>query len=519
MRIKGLCKSFGGSQALSNVDLDILPGEVHGLLGENGSGKSTLIKVLAGFHAPDSGHLEVRGQEIGLPLAPGEFRSLGMEFVHQDLGLIRTLNVVENLRIGDFASRQKFRPINWRAERREATATLAKYGVHLDVTAAIQELRPVEQALIAIVRAVEDMSRDLTGSGQVQGVLCLDEPTAFLPRDQVDQLFSLVRQIVKTGASVIFVSHDLDEVRRITDRVTVLRNGVNVGTVNTASTSIEELANLIIGHELATMTTIGTRDESGPIVVSAKNLTTNALDNVSFQLSGGEVLGVTGLVGSGFEELPYALFGASDVSGGEVEMFGKPVNLDSMTPARAIDQGMALIPGDRQRDASIASLSLLENMMQLSLNKYARRGKLNQRAMRDDAARLMESYDIRPRQPNLGYGSFSGGNQQKALMAKWLKQAPRLLLLHEPTQGVDVGARLVILGLVREAAAKGAAVICASNDYEQLAMICDRVIIFAQGQVVRELTGHQVSKENITEQCLLSVAPTLVPRTASEETQ
>lgn len=516
LRIKGLSKSFGGSQALSEVDLDILPGEVHGLLGENGSGKSTLIKVLAGFHAPDSGHLEVRGQEVRLPLAPGQFRSLGMEFVHQDLGLIPTLSVLENLRLGALSTRRGLRPIDWRSERRAATETLSRYGVHLDVAAKIQELRPVEQALVAIVRGVEDMAGNLSGTGQTLGVLCLDEPTAFLPRDQVDQLFNLVHRIVETGSSVIFVSHDLDEVRRITDRVTVLRNGINVGTVQTKSTSIEELARLIIGRDLAAMATIGARLEAGPVVLSANDLTSSVLDGTSIELRAGEVLGVTGLVGSGFEELPYVLFGASTVQGGDVQLFGEPVHIAKMTPSWAIHHGMALIPGDRQRDASVATLSLSENMMQLSLGHYVRRGILDRTGLRRDAVSLMDTYDIRPRQPDLGYSTFSGGNQQKALMAKWLEPGPRVLLLHEPTQGVDVGARLMILELVRDAAAKGAAVICASNDYEQLAMICDRVAVLAQGRVVRELTGDEISKENITEQCLLSVAPTSGQPTANE---
>jgi ribose transport system ATP-binding protein len=516
LRIRGLCKSFGGAQALSDVDLDILPGEVHGLLGENGSGKSTLIKVLAGFHAPEAGTLEVRGQEVRLPLGPGQFRSLGMEFVHQDLGLIPTLSVLENLRLGDLSTRRGPRRIDWRAERRTATETLARYGVHLDVSTKVQELRPVEQALIAIVRGVEDMTASLSQAGERHGVLCLDEPTAFLPRDQVDQLFDLVHRIVGTGASVIFVSHDLDEVRRITNRVTVLRNGLNVGTVESAGTTIEELARLIVGKDLEAMATVGTRREPGPVVMSARELSGEGLAGASVALHGGEVLGVTGLVGSGFEELPYLLFGAAKVTGGELDLFGDRVDPAALSPARAIRQGLALIPGDRQRDGSVATLSLSENMMQLAIGGYVRRGVLERSRLRRDAAALMDTYDIRPRQPDLAYGSFSGGNQQKALMAKWLEQDPKVLLLHEPTQGVDVGARLMILQLVRDAADSGAAVMCASSDYEQLAQICDRVLIFAQGTVVRELTGQAITKENITEQCLLSVTPASEQRTASE---
>jgi ribose transport system ATP-binding protein len=516
LRIRGLGKSFGGAHALSDVDLDVAPGEVHGLLGENGSGKSTLIKVLAGFHAPDAGELALRGTPVRLPLAPGQFRTLGMEFVHQDLGLIPTLSVLENLRMGTLASRRGPRPIMWRTERRDAQQTLARYDVDLDVTTKVQQLRPVEQALVAIVRGVEDMQSALAGAGHSQGLLFLDEPTAFLPRDQVDQLFGLVRRIVKTGASVVFVSHDLDEVRRITDRVTVLRNGKNAGTVQTATTSIEELVQLIIGRDLGDMNAPAAVAATRQLALAARDLTGDSLESTSIELHSGEVLGVTGLVGSGFEELPYILFGATPERRGTLSLFGEDVELARTSPRWSIQHGLALIPGDRQHDASIGTLSLAENMMSLMLGSYFERGVLNRSRLRRDAASLMDRYDIRPREPDLPYGSFSGGNQQKALMAKWLQGKPRVLLLHEPTQGVDIGARLTIFNLVRDAAADGAAVICASSDYEQLAMICDRVLVFGQGRVVRELTGPEVTKDYITEQCLLSAGAAPGQRPASE---
>jgi ribose transport system ATP-binding protein len=514
--VRGLSKAFGGAQALSNVDFDIAPGEVHGLLGENGSGKSTLIKVLAGFHAPEAGTLEVRGEEVKLPLAPGAFRSLGMEFVHQDLGMFPTLSVLENLRLGSLSQRRGLRPVHWREERRTATATLAKYGVHLDVTARTNELQPVEQALVAIVRGVEDMQASLAASGQSHGLLCLDEPTAFLPRDQVDRLFALVRRIVDGGASVLFVSHDLDEVLRITDRVTVLRNGHNVGTVESKSVDVRELTQMIVGHDLEAMAAMDRDTKPGARILTTHDLSSHSVHGVSLELHEGEVLGVTGLVGSGFEEIPYVLFGARALTGGSIQFFGQEVDTRRLSPARAIRHGLALIPGDRHRDGAIASMTLSENLMQLATALHFKRGYLDRAGIRSAANELMDQYDVRPRMPDLGYGSFSGGNQQKALMAKWLEQQPRVLMLHEPTQGVDVGARLMILGLVRQAATEGAGVICASNDYEQLAMICDRVVVLAHGRVVRELTGAEVTKETITEQCLLSVILT-EDQTVNEE--
>jgi len=439
-----------------------------------------------------------------------------MEFVHQDLGLIPTVSVLENLRMGALTSRRGPRPVRWRAERRSAQQTLARYGVDLDVTMKVQHLRPVEQALVAIVRGVEDMQSALADAGHSQGLLVLDEPTAFLPRDHVDQLFQLVRRIVKTGASVIFVSHDLDEARRITDRVTVLRNGRNVGTVQTAATSTDDLVQLIIGRALAEPTAPGPVAGDRQVALAARDLAGDTLKEIFLELRRGEVLGVTGLVGSGFEEVPYALFGAAPGRRGALTLFGEEMALARTSPRWSIQRGIALIPGDRQHDASIGSLSLAENMMSLMLDGYFEHGVLNRSRLRRDAASLMDRYDIRPRNPDLPYASFSGGNQQKALMAKWLQCKPRVLLLHEPTQGVDVGARLTIFNLVRDAAAEGAAVICASCDYEQLAMICDRVLVFGQGRVARELTGPEVTKDYITEQCLLSVGVAPGGRTASE---
>jgi ribose transport system ATP-binding protein len=519
LSIKELSKSFGGARALDDVALDVLPGEVHGLLGENGSGKSTLIKILAGFHAPDSGSLRVRGADVRFPLPPGQFRKLGMEFVHQDLGLIPALSVVENVRLGDLSARRGLRPVRWRAERVAAQATFARYGVDVDVACKVDELRPVEQALVAIIRGVEDMTKSLRAAGHAQGVLFLDEPTAFLPRDQVDQLFDIVGRIVGAGASVVFVSHDLDEVRRITDRVTVLRNGRNVGTVVTVDTDVDELVRLIVGRDLADIAAApSAHGEQGSVVVAVANLETAGLKQTRFEVRSGEVLGVTGLIGSGFEEVPYVLFGAATVNAGQVDLYGEPLNLSTLSPQVAIARGMALIPGNRQRDGSIASLSLSENMMALTLNQHMKRGVLNRGRLRRDAEALMGQYDIRPREPELSYGSFSGGNQQKALMAKWLQCKPRVLLLHEPTQGTDVGARLTILNLVRGAAADGAAVICASSDYEQLAMVCDRVLVFGQGRIVRQLVGSELTKESITEACLLSTRTTPRPQVESEVT-
>ncbi len=505
LSVRGLSKSFGGARALDDVSLTVLPGEVHGLLGENGSGKSTLIKILAGYHAPDDGELGVRGKPVKLPLHPGQFRELGMSFVHQDLGLIPSVSVVENLLVGELAGSKDRWGIRWSRERARARAIFARYGVPLDPRARVGDLSPVARALLAIVRAVESM-RQVADDRDIGGLLILDEPTVFLPKTGADQLFDLIREIVATGSSVLFVSHDLDEVRQITDRVTVLRDGHVVNTVVTAGVNEAQLVEMIIGRRLAALTSEHHDLTGKKVDVSVRNLSGGSLDGLSFELHRGEVLGLTGLVGSGFEVVPYLLFGAWKCTDGRLQIEQTDHDLKAMTPAKAGRIGMALLPADRQRDGSIGSLPVTDNVTMQALDEHFKNLRLDRRAMRTEAAELGRTFDVRPNDPRMLYSALSGGNQQKALLAKWLRGKPRLLLLHEPTQGVDVGARQQIFAMMGDAAEQGASVICASADYEQLAAVCDRVLIFARGRIVQQLVGHQVTKERITEQCYNSQA-------------
>ena len=504
LELRDLSKSFGGARALDGVSLTVATGEVHGLLGENGSGKSTLIKVLAGYHSPDAGELVVHGQPVKLPLRPGQFRSLGMDFVHQDLGLILSLSVIENLYVGQLASASRRLHISWTSERRKARQTFSRYGLHLNPRTRVSDLTPVERALLAIVRAVEGMRTSVAGA-EDRGLLVLDEPTVFLPRTGIDQLFTLVREIAASGASVLFVSHDLDEVREITDRITVLRDGRVVGTVVTAETNEPELVRMIIGRQLEMLASDPYKPSEHGVEIAIDGLTGGTLRDVSLELHEGEILGLTGLVGSGFEEIPYFLFGAWRPESGQLRLHGSEYQLVGLTPAKALAAGIALVPADRQTDGVIGSLPVYDNILLRSLRSFSRTGALRRFQMLRVARRLMVEFDVRPSDPRVVYASLSGGNQQKALLAKWLHRKPLLLLLHEPTQGVDVGARQQIFSLVRDTAARGTSVICASSDYEQLAAICDRVLIFARGRVFEQLVGDEVTKERITERCYNSV--------------
>jgi ribose transport system ATP-binding protein len=506
LELRGLTKSFGGTRALRGVDLDVLPGEVHGLLGENGSGKSTLIKILAGFYEPDGGELLVDGEPVRLPLSTGQFRELGMAFVHQDLGLVESLSVLENLRVGEIVSSRSRLGISWRRERARAQQTFARYGVRLDPGATVSRLKPVERALLAIVRAMEEIRSD--GLSHGHGLLVLDEPTVFLPKEGVERLFSLLRDAAAAGTSILFVSHDLDEVRAITDRVTVLRDGALVGTVVTRDTGEKEFVEMIIGRQLAALGEVQHADLTAKKVgIAVEGLAGAGVRDVSFELHQGEVVGVTGLLGSGFEAVPHLLFGSRHVSAGLLTLEGVAIDLTRLKPSEAVEAGLVLIPADRKTDGSVGSLSVAENVALPVLDRYFNGFMLDRRRMRRDTAKLLREFDVRPDDPSMSYGSLSGGNQQKALLAKWFQTEPRLLLLDEPTQGVDVGARQQIYELIRSAVQnRGMYVLCASSDYEQLAALCDRVLVFGRGHISRDLAGAELTKERIIEQSYAAMA-------------
>lgn len=507
LSVTGLSKSFGGTRALSDVSFDVRPGEVHGLLGKNGSGKSTLVKILAGFHAPDEGGaLSFNGESVPMPLRAGDFRRLGMSFVHQHLGLVPSLTVLENLRFAEMgAARGPW--LDWSRERALANDALTRFGLDLDLGERVDRLSAVDQALLAIVRAFEDI-RTATALTGKPGLVLLDEPTPFLPAEGVARLFALIRDIAATGSSVIFISHDIDEVMAITDRATILRDGELAGRVVTANATHGDFVELIVGTRLARLE--GSRHavaRSFPPRAVVKGAAGRGLQPTDMTVGKGEILGLTGLIGSGYEELPYLIFGARPATSGTLELDGAaPVPLSQITPRSAIDAGQALLPGDRNGASGVASMSIFDNMFLPDLSRFFRGGRLRNGAMRTEARALGGSFQVRPNDPDMMLSALSGGNAQKVLLARWMNRNPRLLLLDEPTQGVDVGTRAMIFDALRRAAADGMSVLCASSDAEQLAEICDRVLIVARGRVVRELTGTELTKSEIAAACYASVA-------------
>jgi len=345
-------------------------------------------------------------------------------------------------------------------------------------------------------------------------VLVLDEPTVYLPQREVDSLFRLIRQVTTQGVGVLFVSHDLDEVLDICDRVTVLRDGRLVDTVHAQDLTKTDMIRLIIGHdpderaERRPAAPGGSSPSAAEPLVCARieAATGDVLHGVSFTVNSGEILGVTGLAGSGFTEVPYVLYGASSSGSGALSLGGRRLDLSRLHPNRAVDAGIILIPGNRQVDGCVQSLSVSENVTLPLIAQFFNGFLLRHREEKAAARVLLERFTVKPNDPELLMGNLSGGNQQKVLLGKWLQIAPTLLLFDEPTQGVDVGAREEIFKILRGETARGAGIVCASSDHEQLASICDRVLIFARGSIIQELSGTELTKEEITRQCLMSVA-------------
>ena len=525
VELHSISKVFGSNRALDGVDLRVDSGEVVGLLGQNGSGKSTLVKIMSGVYDPEpGGRMLVGGAEVPLPLPPGQASEIGLSFVYQNLALAPGLTVLENLTLGQRITVGGWKLINWVSEHKAARAVLDRYQVYLDLDQKTGELAPVDQARLAIVRAAEDLRRYRARSGGSHSVLVLDEPTVFLPEEEIDRLFDLIRTVVAEGAAVLFISHDLGAVQSITDRVVVLRDGRVVAEEVTATIDEEALVDLIVGasasarqaavdtsHVVAlveddraveltreAMQSVGDPVGLGESVV-VEDLVDDRLHGLSFEIGAGEILGVAGLIGSGAEELPYLLFGARQAIGGSLRLGTERLNVGRLTPQRSVRERIALVPADRTVQGLSQGLTLWENLTMLVEDEHYRNGIFRRGELLKLAQDAIDRFLIRPPLAHAPAGTFSGGNQQKALMAKWLIARPRLLLLHEPTQGVDVGARRDIYRFVKAAATLNQmAVLWVTTEFGELAEVCDRVIVITQGRHTETLAGEELSEETIS---------------------
>jgi ribose transport system ATP-binding protein len=499
---KGITKRYGGTLALDSASIAVLPAEVHGLLGQNGSGKSTLIKILAGVVTPEEGELAILDQQLTFPLPFGEAHRRGLRFVHQNLGLIPSLTVAENLFIDRLALWRRNAYIKWGAFFDEADAILHQYGLDVDPRAPLHTLPLIERSLLAIIRAVAAKAGASSSSAQL---IVLDEPTVFLPRDDVGRVFAMIRDLVSRGIGVLFVSHRMDEVRDHTDRVTVLRDGRNVGTVETNSISDDELVHMIVGDHTAkrarAVEELAAKSE-GDVALKVSNLSTRSLREIDLTVLPGEILGITGLAGAGYEEVLYAAFGASRGVSGWLELGSSRLDVRDLTPHRAMELGIALIPAERLLHGIASRATVEENETITVVDSQFKRLFLRRSGLNAVAARLTAQLGIQPPDYQMQTDQLSGGNQQKVLLAKWLVRRPRVLLLHEPTQGVDVGARVDITTFIRQMAGLGTIVICGSAEYEQLADLCTKVAIIGDGRISRVLEGEDVTRENILSECL-----------------
>lgn len=486
LAVDSLWVTFGSNRVLRDVSLSVNPGELHALIGQNGSGKSTLAKVLTGLYAPDPGaRVRVDDVELALPVRPRESAAAGVAVVHQSLGLFSGRTVLENMRIGRLEGSRILRRIDWRAEREAANRVFERLGRSVPLDASVSALKEEDRATVAIARALQD-----TAPGS--GLIIFDESTRALGRRSLEHFFEVLDGIVATGTSALLITHRLEEVVDAADRVTVLRDGRVVESGREiAGMGEADLTALMLGRNL-----IDLEGRGSPLIdpsaaaIRAEGVVGRSADGVSFEVRPGEVLGLTGLPGSGYDDIPYLLSGVSPPRAGSLRMGAREIPLAALTPAAAATERIALVPEGREHAGLSTGASVSENIAFPGTARSRRPlGVIPRRAERAAAARWIEELDIRP--PDIGatVRDLSGGNQQKVLLAKWLSSEPALLLLHEPTQAVDVGARHTIVEAVREAARRGCAVIVAGSDENELALLCDRVLVFRRGEVCDELSG------------------------------
>lgn len=488
-----ISKDFPGTRALDAVDLDVRAGELHGLCGGNGCGKSTLIKILAGVQQAEPGgtirvgDVEVRADHV----TPAFAHEAGVRVVHQDLGVFPDLSVAENMALGveRFPTGVGGR-IRWSELRRRSAELIERFAIRARPETLMRDLNRASQTEVAIARALQ-------GSAEAgPGLLILDEPTTALPAAEVELLLASLRRYAAMGQSILFVSHRLDEVLRLTERVTILRDGRKVGTWDTTDLDEDGLITAILGRSLEQVVPQARVRRASEPVLELRDLRAGPLRSVNLRVDRGEVMGIAGLLGSGRSSLLRAVFGDLPVESGEIHFKGEAVRFRSS--GDAVDAGIALVPEDRAADAAFADLPLAMNLSVTVLSRYWKGGRMRERRMRTDATDLMNDHGIKAPGSGVPFNVLSGGNQQKGVLARWLRREPDLLMLDEPTQGVDVGARADIYRVIREAAAAGMAVLVVTSDVEELAHLADRAVILRRGRTVAEVEGADLEAHRLT---------------------
>lgn len=490
--VTGLSKAYTSTQALNAVDFKVRRGEIHALIGGNGSGKSTLIKILAGVEVADAGTIRIGARTFDTGhYGSDQANACGFRVVHQNLGVFPEMSVAENLALGYGFPTGFLRRIKWRRQRARSADLLKRFGVDISPRAPLGRLSQSDQTQVAIARALQGIE------GDQDALLVLDEPTASLPDHEAKSLLSRLRRYAASGVAIVYVSHRLDEILSVADRVTVLRDGNIVGTYLIAELDETRLVELIVGKRLAETAPATPPVPGGATVLDVRNLAAGPLQDIDLRISAGEVVGVAGLLGSGRSELLRAIFGDLSRFGGTMKLDGAP--FAPRHPSDAISAGVGFVPEDREASAAFMDQSVSTNISVTRLNSYWRRLRFDDRALRRDATRAMGTFFVKAGSVKDPLRTLSGGNQQKVIMGRWLQREPKLLLLDEPTQGVDVGARADIYALLRTAVAKGMSALIVASDFEELAQFCDRIIVIRDGSIVAEVTGAQMNADRLVE--------------------
>jgi ribose transport system ATP-binding protein len=477
-------KSFSGIAVLKNVSFDLYPGEVHCLVGENGAGKSTLIKIISGAYSLDEGAISYMGQPVH-GVTPRWAREHGIMTIYQEIDLIPSLNAVENIFLGNELLKRSGN-LDWATARRKAQAILEDIGAHIDLQLPVGKLKLAHQQMVAIAKALSLKSK----------VIILDEPTAVFTSSEVHLLFNMLHRLKAQEIAVIYISHHLDEIFEIGDRVTVLRDGNWILTDRLANLDKATLIKAMIGRDIDFAHRNGKQDGFGEEALRVESLTkAGVLKNISFSVRRGEVVGMAGLVGAGRSEVARAIIGAMPVDSGKVFIHGAQTQVGS--PGHALQLGMGMLPESRKEDGLVLVRTIAENMGFSLVASSARLSLVPWRKVGERVKGIIQELNVRPPQPNLQVRYLSGGNQQKVVLGKWLAAASDILILDEPTRGVDVGARAEIYKFMQELKKDGKAILMISSDMTEILTQSDRILVMAGGKIVGELSGADATEEKV----------------------
>ena len=484
LQMEQISKSYPGVQALKAVNFEVAPGEIHALVGENGAGKSTLMKVLTGAEPSDSGQIIWKNQTIHIA-APGDAQALGISMIHQELSLIPHLTVGQNIFLGREAKAGIPGFIDWKKLYSEAQKLLDRLNVGVDARIEVRHLSIAQQQMVEVAKALS-LNADL---------IAMDEPTSALTDRETEVLFRVMRSLKAEGVSLIFISHRLEEVFEISDRITTLRDGSFIGTKEASTLSESQVVNMMVGRELGDLYPKANRTRQGVILQTANLQDGKELKGIDLALYKGEILGIAGLVGAGRTALAETVFGIRQATGGEIKVNGKAVKVSS--PGRAIKLGMGLVPEDRKLQGVFLNLAVKDNIYISAMNQVTAWGFINIRKANRLAQNLVKKLGVRT--PGLGQRirNLSGGNQQKVVIARWLTINPRLLILDEPTRGIDIGAKAEIHSLMSDLAAKGMGILMISSELPEVLNISDRILVMREGRVTAEFSRDEATQDKI----------------------